>query len=101
MAKYGFEFKKKIVFEHLNTGIGSKLLAQKYDVKSQKQIRQWIHNYNKFGDEGLKRSRQNQIYSFEFKLHMVESYCQQEKNSAHYAKIGITSYFIYTKKQKV
>lgn len=93
MAKYSFEFKKKIVLEHLSTGIGSKLLAKKYDIKSPRQIRQWIHNYNEFGDEGLKRSRQNQIYSFEFKLHMVESYLSNEVSYEELALAnGITNY---------
>lgn len=93
MSKYSFELKKKIVLEHLNTGIGSKLLAEKYDVKSPKQIRQWIHNYNEFGDEGLKRSRQNQNYSFEFKLYMVESYLSNEVSYEELALAnGITNY---------
>ena len=68
MAKYNFELKKKIVLEHLSLGVGSKALAKKYNVKSARQIRQWIHNYNEFGEEGLKRSRQKNNYSFEFKL---------------------------------
>ena len=46
MAKYNFELKKKIVLEHLSLGVGSKALAKKYNVKSARQIRQWIHNYN-------------------------------------------------------
>jgi len=93
MAKYSFEFKKKIVLEHLNSGIGSKLLAKKYDVKSYRQIGQWIHNYNEFGDEGLKRSRQKQTYSFEFKLHMVESYLSNEVSYEELALAnGITNY---------
>lgn len=45
MAKYNFEFKKKIVLEHLSLGVGSETLAKKYNVKSARQIRQWIHNY--------------------------------------------------------
>ncbi len=52
MAKYNFELKKKIVLEHLSLGVGSKALAKKYNVKSARQIRQWIHNYNEFGEEG-------------------------------------------------
>ena len=40
MAKYNFEFKKKIVLEHLSLGVGSKALAKKYNVKSARQIRQ-------------------------------------------------------------
>ena len=67
MAKYNFELKKKIVLEHLSLGVGSKALAKKYNVKSARQIQQWIHNYNEFGEEGLKRSRQKNNYSFEFK----------------------------------
>lgn len=78
MAKYSFEFKKKVVLEYLNKGTGSTSLAKKYGVKSEKQVRQWIHNYKEFGDKGLKRSRQKMKYSFEFKLHMVESYLSNE-----------------------
>lgn len=57
MPKYTFEFKKKIVFEYLYGKIASTTLEKKYNIKSQNQVRQWIHNYQKFGDEGLKRSR--------------------------------------------
>ena len=93
MAKYNFEFKKKIVLEHLESGIGSKLLARKYNVKSAKQIRQWIHNYNEFGDDRLKRSREKQNYSYEFKLHMVESYLSNEVSYEELALAnGITNY---------
>ena len=93
MAKYNFEFKKKIVLEHLSSGVSSKTLAKKYNVKSARQIRQWIHNYDEFGDEGLKRSRKNNKYSFEFKLHMVESYLSSEVSYEELALAnGITNY---------
>mgnify|MGYP002672135384 FL=1 len=93
MAKYSFELKKQIVLEHLETGIGSKLLAKKYNVKSPRQIRQWIHNYDEFGSEGLKRSRENQNYSFEFKLYMVQSYLSNEVSYKELALAnGITNY---------
>ena len=79
--------------EHLESGIVSKLLARKYNVKSAKQIRQWIHNYNEFGDDGLKRSREKQNYSYEFKLHMVESYLSNEVSYDELALAnGITNY---------
>ena len=78
MAKYTFEFKKKVVFEYLYGKIGSTTLAKKYNIKSQNQVRQWIHNYQEFGDERLKRSRKKETYFFEFKLHMVESYLSNE-----------------------
>ena len=93
MAKYNFELKKKIVLEHLSLGVGSKALAKKYNVKSARQIQQWIHNYNEFGEEGLKRSRQKNNYSFEFKLHMVESYLSNEVSYEELALAnGITNY---------
>ena len=84
MAKYNFEFKKKIVTEYLEGKIGSTNLAKKYDIKSERQVRQWVHNYQEFGDEGLKRSRKKESYSFEFKLHMVESYLS---NDASYEEL--------------
>ncbi len=93
MAKYTFEFKKKVVFEYIYEKIGSATLAKKYNIKSQKQIRQWIHNYQEFGDEGLKRSRKKETYSFEFKLHMVESYLSNEVSYEELALAnGITNY---------
>ena len=93
MAKYTFEFKKKVVFEYLYGKIGSTTLAKKYNIKSQNQVRQWIHNYQEFGDEGLKRSRKKETYSFEFKLHMVESYLSNEVSYEELAlSNGITNY---------
>ena len=93
MAKYTFEFKKKVVLEYLYGKTGSTTLAKKYNIKSQKQVRQWIHNYQEFGDEGLKRSRKKETYSFEFKLHMVELYLSNEVSYEELAIAnGITNY---------
>ena len=90
---YTFEFKKKVVFEYLYGKIGSTTLAKKYNIKSQNQVRLWIHNYQEFGDEGLKRSRKKETYSFEFKLHMVESYLSNEVSYEELAlSNGITNY---------
>ena len=98
MAKYTFEFKKKVVFEYLYGKIGSTTLAKKYNIKSQKQVRQWIHNYQEFGDEGLKRSRKKETYSFEFKLHMVELYLSNEVSYEELALAnGITNYTILSR----
>ena len=98
MAKYTFEFKKKVVFEYLYGKIGSTTLAQKYNIKSEKQVRQWIHNYQEFGDEGLKRSRKRETYSFEFKLHMVELYLTNEVSYEELALAnGITNYATISK----
>ena len=53
-------------------------LAHKYGIKSHEQVRRWIKNYQEFGDDGLRRSRKNKTYSFEFKLHVVELYLTSE-----------------------
>ena len=53
-------------------------MAKKYGIKSYGQLKNWIKAYNAFGDEGLKRSRQNSSYSFEFKLHVIELYLSSE-----------------------
>jgi transposase len=37
-----------------------------------------VHYYEQFGDDGLKRSRRNESYSFEFKISVVESYLSSE-----------------------
>ena len=78
MAKYSYEFKKKLVLEYLNGKGGTDYISNKYGFKSNSQLRKWIAAYNKFGDEGLKRSRKNDIYSFEKKLSIVELYLSGE-----------------------
>ena len=78
MAKYSFEFKKQIVFEYLSGEGGSTFLAKKYGIPQGKMVLNWINNYKKFGDDGLRRSRKKKNYSFEFKLHVVELYLSSE-----------------------
>ena len=78
MAKYSFEFKKKIVMEYLAGKGGYVYLANKYDVPADTNVKQWIDNYKTYGDEGLMRSRKNEKYTFEFKLHVVELYLSTE-----------------------
>jgi transposase len=78
MAKYSFELKKKVVLEYINNGIGSTTLASKYNISTEKQVRNWVHAYKEFGDDGLMRSRRNEQYSFEYKLHVVELYLSTE-----------------------
>jgi len=38
----------------------------------------WVNAYKEFGDDGLMRSRKNKIYTFNFKLHVVELYLTTE-----------------------
>ncbi len=78
MAKYSYEFKKKVVQAYLNGEGGYKYLAQKYNVPAFSNIKKWINLYKEFGDKGLMRSRQNKNYSFQFKLSVVELYLSRE-----------------------
>ena len=78
MAKYSFEFKKKVVLSYLNGEGGYKYLSKTYGVPAKRNIEQWVHNYQTLGDEGLLRSRKNAIYSFEKKLSVVELYLSSE-----------------------
>lgn len=80
MAKYSFEFKKKVVQEYLDGNGGSVFLARKYKIGNadNKQVLKWVNAFNKFGNEGLLRSRKKDTYSFGFKLHVVELYLTTE-----------------------
>lgn len=80
MAKYSFEFKKKVVQEYLDGQGGTLYLSRKYNIShiSAIQVQKWIKAYQEFGDAGLRRSRKNKSYSFKFKLHMVELYLRNE-----------------------
>ena len=45
MAKYSFEFKKKVVMSYLNGEGGYKYLSKTYGVPAKSNIEQWVHNY--------------------------------------------------------
>ena len=78
MAKYSFEFKKKVVLEYINGEGGTQYLSTKYGLGSNSQIRKWLAAYKEFGDKGLKRSRKKENYSFKKKLSVVELYLSSE-----------------------
>ena len=78
MAKYCFDFKKKIVLSYLNGEGGYGYLAKKYGIPSSTRVEEWIKAYKALGDEGLIRSREQKKYTFEYKLHMVELYLSSE-----------------------
>lgn len=78
MAKYSFEFKKKVVTAYLDGDGGYNYLAKKIGVPAVNNVKKWIISYQKFGDEGLLRSRQKKSYSFEDKLRVVELYLSSE-----------------------
>lgn len=78
MAKYSFEFKKKVVQAYINGEGGYGYLAKKYNIPHMEEVRKWVKAYNEFGDDGLVRSRQKNNYSFQFKLSVVELYLSSE-----------------------
>ena len=78
MAKYSYEFKKKVVTAYLNGEGGYKYLANYYGIPAWTNIKKWVLSYQRIGDEGLLRSRQQKKYSFEYKLHVVELYLSNE-----------------------
>ena len=78
MAKYNYEFKKKVVLAYLNGEGGQSYLMKKYGISAKKRLQEWISSYEQFGDEGLMRSRKKENYSFEYKLHVVELYLTSE-----------------------
>ena len=78
MAKYSYEFKKKVVTAYLNGKGGYKYLANYYSIPAWTNIKKWVLAYQRLGDEGLLRSRQQKKYSFEYKLHVVELYLSNE-----------------------
>ena len=63
---------------YLNGEGGYTYLANFYSIPSKTRIREWVAAYQKFGDEGLFRSRQQAKYSFEKKLSVVELYLSSE-----------------------
>ncbi|SEQ10902.1 Transposase and inactivated derivatives [Lachnospiraceae bacterium NE2001] len=77
MAKYSYEFKKKIVDAYLRGEGGYEYLSSVYG-PHKRDIQKWVKNYQSFGDEGLMRSRQQKKYSFEKKLSVVELYLTNE-----------------------
>ena len=77
MAKYIYEFKKKIVDAYLRGEGSYEYLSSVYGPQKS-DIEKWVKNYQSFGDEGLMRSRQQKKYSFEKKLSVVELYLTNE-----------------------
>ena len=77
MAKYSTEYKLKIVREYLAGQGGYRALSKRHEI-TKSQIEHWVKAYRAFGEDGLKRSRAQQTYSFEFKRSAVECYLSTE-----------------------
>ena len=92
MAKYSYEFKKKVVQEYLDGKGGYAYIAKQNGIPAESLLRRWVNAYKKFGDEGLLRSRKNKNYSFQFKLFVVELYLTSEVSYQELAlSVGINN----------
>ena len=85
MAKYSTEYKLKIVREYLAGQGGYRALSKRPEI-TKSQIKNWVKAYRAFGKDGLKCSRAQQTYSFEFKRSAVECYLSTE---ASYQDVAI------------
>ncbi len=98
MAKYSFEFKLKLVQEYLEGEGGYKFICDKYSVPDKKILSRWVAAYKSFGDVGLVRSRKQQTYTFDFKLHVVELYLTTEVSYQELAlQLGLNNPPLLTK----
>ena len=101
MAKYSFEFKKKIVNDYLSGKGGTEYLSKKYNVDPNghgSTVKKWVDAYKAFGDDGLLRSRKNDSYTFEFKLYVVELYLSTEASYRELAlSVGMNNSSLITK----
>lgn len=98
MAKYSYEYKKKVVVAYIRGEGGTKYLAKKFDIAHKSSIEVWVKNYKEFGDEGLLRSRKNDTYTFDFKLHVVELYLSTEVSYQELAlSVGMNTPSLITK----
>ena len=62
MTKYSDEFKLQVVKEYLTGKIGLKRLAEKYSIPSNTAIRTWVVAYKAYGNNGIKRKRNKEVY---------------------------------------
>ena len=86
MAKYSMALKLKIVREYLAGKGGYRTLSKRWQVSSIR-LQEWVKSYQAFGEAGLKRSRVQQTYSFEFKRSAVECYLSTE---ASYQEVALS-----------
>jgi len=90
MAKYSYEFKLEVVRAYLNDEGSYRTLCKKFNMSDTKNLRTWVSAYKTFGEDGLMRSRKNQTYTYDFKLHIVELYLTTEVSYQELAlRVGI------------
>ena len=103
MSKYIYEFKLKIVKEHLNEHFGFAYLSKKYNIQSKENIRKWVRKYEIHGDNGLKKNPFS--YDGNFKRDVVKYMCDSNSSATQVSyeyNVGVSLvmkwYRIYTEK---
>ena len=93
MAKYSLEFKLEVVHEYLNGEGSYDYIAKKHNMPACSRIKEWVAVFRELGKEGLMRSGQNNTYSFQFKVHVVELYLSSKVSYQELAlSQGINNY---------
>lgn len=93
MAKYSLEFKLEVVHEYLNGEGSYDYIAKKHNMPACSLIKEWVAVFRKLGKEGLIRSGQNNTYTFQFKVHVVELYLSSKVSYQELAlSQGINNY---------
>lgn len=93
MAKYSLEFKLEVVHEYLNGEGSYDYIAKKHNMPACSLKKEWVAVFRKLGKEGLIRSGQNNTYSFQFKVHVVELYLSSKVSYQELAlSQGINNY---------
>jgi len=71
MSKYDEGFKLIVVNAYLAGEGGYLYLAKKFGIKSKTNIEKWVHTFKAFGKEGLENKKNNNVYSIQFKLDVL------------------------------
>ena len=72
MPKYTKEFKIKLVSEYLSGEYGGqKMIAKKYKIPNA-TMKNWINKYNSGGFDNLNKKQNNNKYTSEFKLSVIQ-----------------------------
>lgn len=79
MTKRTYEFKRKVVLEHIENNMSCNALSKKYGV-AKSNIEIWVQRYEAQGDEGLFVNKVHRKYDFEFKMNAVSVYLQSESS---------------------
>ncbi len=77
MAKYSYDFKKKLVSEIINDGNSIRYTAKKYNIRKER-VSKWVRAYKTRGDAGLHRNKTKKVYSYEFKMRAVARYLESD-----------------------